>query len=220
MSSTKSDFLTFIEKHVIPRLEDNVDFDDVVETAESVIELITNLAHERIVYTKKILHDSFRLIKAKIQDLADWIIRAFRKGLSSLKEYLQANPHLLNGLKEPVGVLVTKLTLFVVGKISVRHAIEMGTVLAVERANEAVVHAVVTTATNPAGIMADVVQVLFEVAGMSTPGKLVGASGNIFGGAVAGSIVGGPVGALVGAGVSGGLWGLGELVRHAIGQIK
>ena len=244
------DFLIFVQKNVVPLLESDVVFNAVVKVAESVIELVINLAHNAPVYTKAILCDSFRLLKEKIQNLADWIVHASREGLSSLKQYLQAHPHLLNGLKEPVGKLVAKLTILACGKVAARHGTKVAakqttkvaakqvtkvaskqvTKVATKQTTKVVakqaakvgtrttLHVAVTAATNPAGIVADVAQVGFEVAGKPGAGKVVGSAGNIVGGAVTGSIVGGPVGALIGAAVAGGIWGVGELVGYAMGQ--
>ena len=71
-------------------------------------------------------------------------------------------------------------------------------------------------AGNPVGIVADVAQAGFELAGYEKVGKQVGKGGNVISGAVIGAAVAGPPGAVLGAAGGFIIWGIGEVVGGVV----
>lgn len=83
---------------------------------------------------------------------------------------------------------------------------------AITSAGKQPIKAILGSALNPIGIVADLAQLGLEMAGYKKEGRAVGAVGNAVGGAVAGFFIAGPVGAVVGAAAGYGTWGIGEAV--------
>ena len=71
------------------------------------------------------------------------------------------------------------------------------------------------TAATLVGFVADITQARCECTGLDTPGRIVGAVGNIIYGAMVGYAVAGIKGAIAGAALGWLLWGVGQLIRRS-----